>query len=347
MRGLVIGFGLVGMVGCGLEPVPKVAVFGTTIAILVPAAFPVGFGRYIGENFDGDPNAAAADSYAGDPLEDPQRGELIFKAVSGPVEKYLPVRHITRVAIDESARGSTNPSAAFYFGQEIAFVDIPEEDELGGFTEGSYNVEVSLWRRVQGVPGFTEIVVPIQDQGTKDWVGWGTDDASIGIPLIIESRNAPGPLFTRLLAWAGAGNPLTYHQDIPIEEEDLRETIPDPHVVLNVSGPPAAWEMQLDYPSNKLEIKRVSARINHPSAAIVTMNPQPSLNTNCNDMGTLTVQVAAAEPIATKAEIAFELLDFAACGRASASDFNVTSMKSYNEDGILAAGASFSISGPD
>src|SRR5262245_42332402 len=99
------------LLGCGIQPMPRVAANGSTITILVPNGFGAGFGRVLNQWVATQPvgslNPATATLAIQDPptLEDFQHGEILFalRLTSDPTSGlvgYLPVRYITRVEVD-------------------------------------------------------------------------------------------------------------------------------------------------------------------------------------------------------------------------------------------------------
>ena len=96
-------------VACGTKPIPMIAVAGTTVTIPIPDGFPTGFGRVVAGSSAADPLSSVPAFSAASPLEDPQRGELLFSLLdsNGTHLRYLPVAYITRVHMSPQSRSAT------------------------------------------------------------------------------------------------------------------------------------------------------------------------------------------------------------------------------------------------
>lgn len=334
---------------CGGQPIGRVVVPGTTIAIPVPPSYYGGFGLRIGT----DPATAPAYD-ENHPLEDAQRGELLFKLVQLPSEAvygYLPRRWITRVAIDESALEAINGSFNAAEGQVIAFVDIPVDVD-----DGDYEIRVERHRRDPASPTrafvqtATTIDVTIPFAGLLQdvpWNGWGGWDPSAGIPIQVQGPPANPPKFTELMGWADVFG--EYRGTLgALTNQELRNHTPYPSFRIGAGtyeNLPAAVEMEFDYPINRMRIRGVKVTRDGPSGAIVRWDAEdPDAIVGCSaPPGRLKIMMIDPDREAAGVEVAYELRNFAQpCGDRIVPSEDIepvaSTFKAYDEDGILLSG---------
>jgi hypothetical protein len=341
--GALVLWGLPVVLACGTEPIPRVVVAGTTFTLPIPQEYPVGFGRVLYP--DGDPNNPPA--FVQDaPLEDPQRGEMRFRAVPddpGDPDVYLPVRFITRVSVNESAPGLAVLGVSGYEGQVIAILEVPS-----GTIQGNYKIQLERWRRNPANENkFDPLDPPEADGG--NWIGWAGAGADEGVPIRIvdhpEGQNDTNPL----VGWGLFFGALNQSE---MTDEDVRSVTPNPTFRVNTPAslspgtPPAAWEIKLTYPPWKFKITDVNLITQHPSDGLVTWDTgDPSHACGTAD-DTLTIQVvdSGATPTIRGVWVAFETQNFApampgpGCEAGPAQLAQVQevtgSFKAYDKDGV-------------
>ena len=330
--------------GCGTQPIPRIAVAGTTIAVLIPPAFKPGFGRVLGADPD---NPPAYDP--GAPEEDPQRGEMVFELVDDQDVhvKYLELNYITRVSIDEASPGSINGVTEWEAGQVIAFLKIPKDTRLTPDPSSPDAILVERRRRkVEDVDSFETVLTTIQWGGLPfPWRGWGTPYPDQGIPIVIQEQpgGSQDDWFTPQTCW---GKFLGSYQSDDFSD-DLPSLTPYPRFRIFVREfdedrtSPAAWEFELSYPANKIAVQGVGLYREGPSGALVTWSPVDVGDASCENGTdtTIAIQMIDPERNAKGVEVAFELQNFASgqCpARASSDDFtvNLESFVAYNADGV-------------
>jgi hypothetical protein len=200
-RATSLGLGLVlfaGVLpGCGTFSIPQVAAQGTTILIRA-GRFRPGFGRVLNQRLAEDPTADPAGLSippdASSPLEDFQRGEILFalhaaQSPSSSLVTYLPVRYLTRVHLDEASGAATgnvywNIGTNAQAGQVVALVDIPY-----AVAPGTYYVFMERWKRSPGSSAFAkEPPIPINSPpvGWLAWAGVANGVASPETPMEIR-----------------------------------------------------------------------------------------------------------------------------------------------------------------
>lgn len=332
---------------CGTQPIGRVAVPGTTVAIPVPPSYAPGFGLRIGT----DP--AAAPAYVeGHAQEDPQRGELLFKLTSagGAISYgYLPRRWITRAALDESTPESLNGSFDGTSGQVIAFVDIPTT-----IATGDYEIRVERFRRDPASPtrAFAPVTtmitetIPLGGPVSMPWRGWGTADPSSGIPIKIQGPAIDPPMYTELHGWAEV---FGDYADGPFSQEELRDYTPYPSFAIYAGlGPtwPAAVQMEFDYPIERMRIRGVKVFRDGPSSAIVRWQAEdPNATVGCSpgSPGRLKIHLIDPDRQALGVEVAYELRNFSAsCGNrvvpSDDVDFVASTYETYDQDGVQLSG---------
>ncbi len=331
-----------GMISCGAQPIPLKAVAGSTITILVPPAFYPGFGRVI----TGDPAAAPAYDPL-NPLEDLQRGELVFRLCefvncgAGQPGPWLERVAVTRVKVDEAASGVTQAGPlGLEKGQVIALVNLPSTG-----VEGDYWIQVERYRRDRTVAGlpFEKVDTFIYYGGWPwPWLGWGDSRPNFGIPIHIVPEPVGAP--TPVRGWAEFGG----YNSFWIEEDDWVGVTPDPTFTILVphdfGPPPAAWELKLNYPVKKMRITGVELFRHKPSEAMVRFDTNDNGSATCSTPDdVLTIQVVDPDQKAGGVEVAFELRNFTdTCGGrvdpANATEFSIASLTAYDLGGNEVAG---------
>jgi hypothetical protein len=213
-----------GLAGCGTYTLPRVVAQGTTIVIPVPDLYGAGFGRVLNQsipygNFD--PATLAIPPIANSPLEDFQRGELLFalRKADSSLETYLRVRFITRVHLDE-AGGAALPAAGESFlnlgtpvqsGQTLAVVDVPSLTP-----PDTYYIFVERWKRKQYPedPSHFEKLPPMMiDSGTLPWLAWagyigGVPRPDAPMPIRVVALD-PSPTIRLLATTSGTSTGTT------------------------------------------------------------------------------------------------------------------------------------------
>jgi hypothetical protein len=335
------------LAGCGAHPIGRDAVPGTTVAIPVPPSYFPGYGLRIGSS------PAGAPAYVeGDPQEDPQRGELLFKLkkIGGPEYGYLPRRWITRVGLDEATPESMNGGFQGPQGQVLAFVDIPVDVE-----DGDYELIVERWRRDPSSPTNTFAFVPTTVTDTVmfggpmtfDWKGWGTDTPAAGIPIKIQGPAANPPMFTPLQGFADVFGEYGYN--LAFSAQELRNYTPDPEFLLlagNGTEFPAAWELEFDYPIERVRVLSVALARDGASNGIVRWQAEDEqASIPCSSPpGRLKIQVVDPDQQAWAVRVVYNLRNFAdTCGARAvpSADFDAVpdTFKAYTLDGTQLAGA--------
>lgn len=337
MSALAVGL----LPACGLEPVPRVAVEGTTIAIAVPKAFDVGHGRALtsGASPPSVTDVTSLSQLTGPPIdpsnmaiEDLQRGEIVAVLVdeltSTPVA-VLDVPTVAAVNLDPSADHIANsPSNYAAQRQNIVFVEIPlaREDgtELVTDLERSrrFSIELRRFRRQGfGSSQTTFELVPqrrAEELGAANWLGWafaGTGDPLKGIE--IEIVDAPGDFaqgqeelaytsFTGYtLADQGSG-PTEYSSSF-----DPSVGVPAPYflVVFAASNGHTALEFDFEYPAERMQITEVRP---NRGGGWVGISPAPSPAPACSPSPVpqrATVHVADPEKKVEAVVVYYELKD--------------------------------------
>jgi hypothetical protein len=342
--------GVVAM-GCGTQPIPLIAVTGTTITIPVPGSFPVGFGRAFVTDLNAGMPAYAPDS----PLEDPQRGELWFSLwtdTEPPVfVGLMSTRYITRLQIDPATPAAVGPGAGINAfnregGQALAFVDVPVNDPGGAaIVTGDYIIQVRRLLRDPANPDRNYSHQPAYtDYLGIEWLGWGNPNgvtADVGIPIrIIEGDGQEH--FTPLHGYTDVWGFALWHGDITYY---LESSVPYPSFVMRVptledlqsTPPPAAWEAELSYPKDILRIRAVyAARVDRGSSFVDWEADDPNAIVACGDAnGTLKIRMIDPQATTQGVRIVFQLRNFENdCGaQAVPEDFVVESFNAYDETG--------------
>lgn len=349
------------LLGCGTYPLPRIAVQGTTITIPVPDVYGTGFGRVLNPRLDYGETVAAnlPIAYPAEATkEDEQRGELLFALhssnshTSGFVT-YLPVRWITRVQLDEGspaalpAAGESwnfEPSTNPVVGQTVAAVDIP-----ASVPPTDYWIFVERWwRDTSSLPtsaqNFVERTVRINNP-LVPWLGWTGSGPQTGIPIQITLAPQSGTRFTDFDGWDKWFGTYSARNFI----NDLDGLTPRPKLLIwldNISttpvDPPAAWEAQLQYPREKIEVLGVELTgAKHRSGAIVTIQRDSGALMSCVEPTQATTKIMVVDPSqsASSVQVVYRPRNFAQCGRAVAGDFTIAagSFKGYDVNGNLMA----------
>jgi len=350
---LGLALSTLGLAGCGTFSIPRVAAQGTTIVFPVPAGFGAGFGRALNESLEYGVNPAgcAISPDQNSPLEDFQRGELLFALrtdsdVGSNLNTYLKVRYITRVHADEASRVALPPEGdAFYnigtpleSGQTVAFVDIPYDVE-----PNTYYVFMERWKRDPQQANCFVKQAPIMF-GTKPWLawagltGWGGQSPEAGMQIHVVASSYGSALFHDTAfgfdKWNVDGsysfNGYTGALDYVIPSPALRLWVGDP----STGQYPAAREFTLAYPAGKLEITGATLGGLHRSGGFVSVSTTSSPS-GCDGSGTARISVIDPDKQAHWVDVVYRLRDFAQCGQAVLDDFTVVegSQKAYNLDG--------------
>lgn len=347
-------------VGCGTQPIPKVAVAGTTITLPVPHWFRVGFGLALNDQLAQDPSAKIEQGYPfppydpGSPREDPQRGELVFALYDDTQTTfvtYLPIRYITRVNLDAASPAANPPDPTIKNlskGQILAFVDIP--DDAGSPAGTSYRIVAERWRRSESNPNefeFHQVLTEKPAGEQMDWNGWGSGSPDQGIEITVVSAVDIGGTehFTPPYAY-GELNGVYGSQGVAAsgDLDDLRPQQQKAMLWVPTPGgaPPAAWEVQIRYPRQKAEIVGVDLRSNNRSGAIVTWTPDPDAPAGgCGlDEGTIRLSIVDPLQLTNAVDVLYRLRDFASCGRVAAGEFAAESgtFAAYDIDGNAFSG---------
>lgn len=359
----ILGLGLLGLVlpGCGTFSVPRVAANGTTIMIPVPDGFGSGFGRALNQNLAGptDPGTIfIPDPDPDSPLEDFQRGELLFALHAGSSPEstlvtYLPVRYITRVHLDEGSSaalpapgesyisGGTNPQT----GQVVALVDVPRDVD-----PDTYYIFMERWRRNDppNDDNFVQLPPPQIGSPPLPWLSWAgfagatpSPDAPMEIQIVESS--VTGSLFNDAVwgfdKWFGnyGWRNFTADLDSLIPRPKLRIWIENPSPPPGTPKRPAAWEYTIQYTSGKIEILGAELGALHRSGGIVSVSPATGSPASCSSTSTATISLVDPDQGSIWVDLVYRLRDFDDCGRAGSADFAEVSVKAYKVDGSAIA----------
>jgi hypothetical protein len=342
-----------GLVGCGTISIPQVAAQGTTIMIPVPDGFGAGFGRVLNQYVD----PASHTSIPPDlnsPLEDFQRGELLFALRTGPtlagssLVTYLPVRFITRVHIDEATGAALPAPGESYLsfgtpvqaGQTLALVDIPYVTQ-----PGTYYVFAERWKRSPTSPyqfaPLSPVIIEGGYAGWNPWLSWADwtnndsrSDRGFEIRVVASSHGASFHEPPR------GFNKWSANQNYAWREfsEDLEYLMPHPKLRIWIGNPPtfpAAFEATLAYPAGKLEITGATLGRRHRSGGLVSVSTETDSGTSCETPGTAQISLVDPERLTQWVDVVYRIRDFEDCGRAVPGDFSIVtgSPKAYDPDG--------------
>jgi len=387
---------------CGTLPIPNRAVEGSTITVLIPNGFDVGYGRawardpgnpWPSYELDPDPGSPGNENAESWPVEDLQRGEMILTLVdpdTGSDVAKLPIRYITRAAMDQASLSAAGGLA--FDGQTIAVVDLPlglvddpdpaidfeqipaEEIEEALAGEGdldvgikAYGIRVQRFRREPPTNDFVEVVQsypfnPPPGGGTWEWLGWGASDSHDPDELIpIRVLDAPGPAglettdYTPKKGWGPQASPAKVRTQIFFDNPGtglMDQAVPRPEFRVrlpsSVSAPPFAWELDVTYPAERVEILNVRLLRGNQSGAYVAWSASPATPpTSCSNpslLATTTVRVVDPEPDdqqrARGVAVVFRLAnqgDEDCQQRVAAGEIGVEAIRAYDVDGVLFA----------
>ena len=355
---LALALSTVGLAGCGIYSLPRVAAQGSTIVFAVPDGFGSGFGRalnqYISQNPTTDPSALTVD--LNPPLEDFQRGEILFAlhADASPesaILAYLPVRYITRVHVDEGSSASLPASGETYgvlgtnpqTGQIVALVDIPFS-----VSPATRYVFMERWRRTPGSTTFEKLSPMQVGSPAVPWRAWA--GISNGTPL-----PADAPMEIRIVAgdtsaffndasfgfdkWFGSYSWRNFSTDLDhlTPRPKFRIWIDNPNPPPGTPRTPAAWEITLQYPTGKIEILGAELGTFHRSGGIVTVGATTGATTPCGATGTTKLSAVDPDQKTIWVDVVYRLRDFENCGRAGVNDFTPEpgTLRAYNADGVM------------
>jgi hypothetical protein len=350
--------------GCGSQVIPGVVVEGTTATIAIPNDFDVGYGR----RWAGTTDATGPPVDFSNPLEDLQRGEVIFRLYDSgtPVTNgKLAVRYITRVMRDASSVNSYNTGDNT---QPVAFLDIP----CGLVNDGLdkvYQIKVQRFRR-NPANGFQ--FDPVQQSffganAANDWWGWGstpwTQQQMIPIRVMdsLNDTNGQQPdsscnRFTPIEAWGPFGTRGDPSGSVTTgidTQYALDSSIPLPEfrVRLASSGTtaPYAWDLQLSYPAGRMNVFDVRLLRENPSGAIAIWKTTPSTTpppSQCASApGTIDLHVIDPQNLASYrvrgVAITYWLINqTSSCRRITESDVSIAteSYRGYDANGNLLSG---------
>jgi hypothetical protein len=355
---------------------------GTTVTIAIPGQFEVGYGRAWVGSPDSSLTTLPPDFDASNPKEDLQRGEMKFTLVDksapfNPVAR-LPVRLITRVALDAASGRATNVGSKEHT-QVIALLDIPVglvvDAPIGPQPNSKdFGIMVERFRR-DPASGLFMPVLQSTPTGSPEWYGWGGPSGTTGAQLIpITIDDAPGAdasetaRFTPITGW-DAYNSRVWAS--PYSSTNLESTVPRPEFRIqlpdSVVQPPYAWEIEVRYPASRMGILGVRLLRADPSGGIVTWKATPEypLDGKCTatqDDGTLKIQVvdpdaAGDSPSSSWSHRSRGVAVIFALAKTSneqcrapiaPENVNVASVKAYSRDGVfLVPAPSFTVVAQD
>jgi hypothetical protein len=346
--------------GCGSKPIPLVAVAGTTMTIAIPNGLKIGYGLRLNQTL----NPASASIGAGpaydpnSPYEDPQRGELIFtlyNSAGTSFVSHLPIAFITRVNASTESPLAINAGQLVDSGQNLAFLNIPKE--VAG---GNYLIKVRRYRRAATSP-YAYAAEPVQTTtrpklpnppgGFEDYLGWGDDSVASGLPTssagipitILSNPDTPtANYFTPLRGWADIGPPS--HVTWGDVSDDVPALVPVPAFEIQVPATttderPAAWEMRLAYPRNRVVVVGVEPLRTGGSGAMVRWSADETAVVSCSDVGTAFLDVHVIDPdlVTYGVRVAYTLRNFnQTCGgRATSTTFGEwpNTFQAFNAEG--------------
>jgi hypothetical protein len=298
--GAPLGILALALAACGSQPVGLTAQAGSTFGLAIT-----------GEVAEGDKLGFGA-VYAGTPLYDDQRGELLFvlRTPGGGSEYPLQTRLVTRVfpdpASDAGLTGSLDSGWAFGIAQPLALIDVP-----ASVPPATYDIEVRRRRRTSPT-------------------GWETFPTGSGSPfdqprqitVLPASSNgvtgAPTP-FEGMLGPSTNPDTAAYAPTL----------YPHPKLVVNLGAPPpAAARLRVDYPQAKMQVQGVIEEQHYGRSSIIAYDDDPQ-------SGELTIDFVDPTASVERLAIVFEPIDPFGAGRVSApSDFGLLAgSQLYDADG--------------
>lgn len=275
-------------IGCGSSPIPTAIVEGTTGTITLPAEANVGYGRAwsgvaITDQADSLlPASAPALTVNGYGREDLQRGEMILFLVDefGDDVTRLPVRFISRVDAHSATNSAMDTADPVRKSQVVVVFDVPPH--LVSDAEGTkdFGIRVQRYRRSASSGWVFQPISALDIENvTSPQIGWGlVDGGSLTqlIPITIVDHPASetegaeptaGEDFTPRAGWdIVIGCHLGFYcsakpTKTPYFELLAPDYIPHPEfsiLTLSTTDHPAAWEFDVEYPSQRMEILGVT-----------------------------------------------------------------------------------------
>lgn len=319
---------------------------GTTATIAIPINFEVGYGRaWAGAPAGTPPNYDPVSA-----VEDLQRGELIFTLYDGSTEvAKLPVLFITRIARDPASSQFSHYHEDVF--QPVAFVNIPQGLAEPGVIE-EYEIEIRRWRRDldEGPNVFTPVTPDL------NWVGWGkTDPGPTTQRIPIEVVGSPDGVdrYTPVEGWGlnlgqvqtGPFVPITI--DLTVPRPEFRIQVPN-----SVQQPPYAWEMDVEYPNERMQVVDVRLIRGNPAGGHVAWSATPPPTSDCTanppTKGTLKLHVADPQGYSRGVAVVFALINQnqPACRkRIESADLQIVSgtPRAYNISGGTISAANLQI----
>lgn len=325
----VAAFGVF-LAGCGAYSIPRIAVEGGTITIPVPNSYGPGFGRVLS---DAMPTSGLVTTLLPWPaynpasgLEDELRGELVFALhdMNFDFITYLPVRYLTRVHMDEGSKaGNPNTGAGYAAGQVLAFVDIPVGVRAKNGSDQFYIYVSRFIRNGSSAPYNFLATTPVV--GGYYWISWGHPFWAwpVGIKILANSTESFNP-------FTGWGLSFGDYQSFDVTG-DLPELIPQPKLPVTVIGgpTPAAWEVEVTYPADKVEVIGAELSTNQKSTAVLALEHI--------DSGKVKVSVVDPRQLTNQVKLVLVPEDLTmSSGTASPGDFQevAASLRAYDENGV-------------
>ena len=360
--------------GCGLQPVPRVAVEGTTIAIAAPEAFDVGFGRVLNEL---DPPTlaevtASMSTIEGPPInpsqldyEDLQRGEMIALLVeNGTPIALLPVRYVAGVNADP-ATDTIRHGPDRWARQHILLVDIPKtranglalvtlQDKFKVFS-----IELRRYRR-RSFDSTSFDLVPqtvVPTPPTTEWVGWAANfsstDPADGIKItVVDSPTALNTADNRTMPTGFTASDLGGTFEVDSASIVVEDGIPDPHFAVQLdalAGPYGAFEFDIEYPAERMELTGIRPNRGSGWVAITPSSTGPTMCTP--ELRTARIHAADSEADISGVIVNFEIKSsVVGCGSLEPVDvasevvLTSTTLKAFDLDGSALPAPSFWIS---
>ena len=286
---------------------------GTTATIAIPINFEIGYGR----RWASTPTAAQPSYDPASGVEDLQRGELFFVLydTNGIEKAKLPVRYITRVARDPAASWFNQQHENHF--QPIAFVDIPHDLVATAGAIENFEIEIERWRRNPANSLHFDQVTPV-----PNWVGWGKTDGgplTQRIPIKVVGAPDGAARYTPLEGWGFNNGQVNKGLVIPTM---LDASVPYPEFriqVPNTAQPPYAWEMDLKYPKERMQVIDVRLIRGNPAGGHVAWSADAPPTSNCTATtpakGTLKLHVVDPQAYSRGVAVVFAFInqDQSAC----------------------------------
>lgn len=356
--------------GCGSHPIPTSIVEGTSGTITLITDLEVGYGLRMAGLQSG-----AWFFNSGHPDEDIQRGEMILTLVdeSGPSPvdvTRLPVRFITRAEIDSASTEATSTESTGTKTQVVIVFDVPPglvDDAPPGYK--NFGIRVERWRRDMDHANKAFEKLSVFDTGTTQFqgVGWGSrstfptalipitvvDDPAVAAsePSVFAGTVDPEPAQIGPTERTGWGAVITceygacgatFSEQIYFNNQRF-DYVPNPEFTIRIGGTcsacvPAAWEFDVDYPSDRVSIVNVSLDRKMKDQAYLDWEAPESTGgcTSPHTTQTANIRIADRDALARGVRIAFRLrnIDDANCQTPiSATDFVVSPVSAYDANG--------------